>query len=380
MVLPAGVTRAETTQSLRLEAGAEYDSNIHRFEVGEEMGVPIEAAPLGRIGARYRLQGRLGGANSVRLHAFAGAKFYGTESGQSENVTIAQADLGYSHTLRSRSAVLGAQGSFYDASHVNPFDAAPTVVPRTFSTAGVEGLVTLFGPGRHRLTASAGLRTFTYDPRPEFDWSGEHYGLVYRTTLWRGDPDSDLDASSIELTAGYRLERRGYRGSAFTKTCPDQEDPELQHCLPGPTALGRSDLLHAAHAEALYAGERIYSARYEIQANDSNSYGQSLVRQRLELKVTTELFSSGVYLTATGTVLLNLFLDPLLLAPDVASQTFISIEDENRNALAVHLARDLAERLSVEARYAIYSSEFATRERRFRRQIAYLGLVYDFEP
>src|SRR5690606_28299935 len=140
---------------------------------------------------------------------------------QSENVTVLQVDAGYNRALPGRGAALGVQGSYYDASRVDPLDVPAVVEPRTFSTVAVEGLVTVGGPGGHRLTGAAGLRRFAYDPQPDLGWSGDHYRLLYQSTLWRGDPGADPGAAAIDLVAGYRLERRGYRGRAYTATCPD---------------------------------------------------------------------------------------------------------------------------------------------------------------
>jgi hypothetical protein len=128
----------------------------------------------------------------------------------------------------------------------------------------------------------------------------------------------------------------------------------------------------------VYTGDRIYAGRYELQVLDSNSYGQSLVRHRLELTVTSEL-AAGVLVTARGVVQYNVFLDAQLVPDDDNAQTFVSIEDENRNALVLHASRELAGGWTAEARYAFYSNEFATEEIRFRRQTGYLGLVYRYE-
>lgn len=334
----AAPARADSRWSLKLESGAEYDTNIHRFPESDDPEQPVEASPLTRLGARYRLRVQPGDGHLFRFDGYAGAKLFTTESGQSENVTILQGDLAYTRGFESRRAALGARASFYDASGYDLFEAPGDIEPRAFTTLLAEGTFTLAGPEEHRLTASAGVRSFEYDPRPGFDWIGDRYGLTYRTTLWRGDPDQEVDAASVDLRAGYRLERRDYDANAFTDSCPEGA-PADERCFT-PTPLSRADLHHTGSAEAVYTGERIYSARYEIRVNDSNSYGHSLVRQRLELKLTTEIAESGFYATATGAVLLNLFLDPLLLARDVQSQTFVSIDDENRNSFSLHLSRD----------------------------------------
>ena len=229
------------------------------------------------------------------------------------------------------------------------------------------------GPDQHHVVAAFGYRDFVYKPDSDFDWRGEHLRIGYRNTVWRGDPETEK-AASIELGASYALGRRGYRGAAFANSCAPGEPIEPQCFMPTDSA--RADLNHTVSVSAAYTGERIYSARYELQANDSNSFGQSLIRQRLELSLTSELFGSGVFATAKVAVLFNHFLDPLLLARDVSAQTFDSIDDENRNSASVHASRALLGRWSAEARYALFTNEFATQERTFRRQTIYAGLIY----
>ena len=222
----------------------------------------------------------------------------------------------------------------------------------------------------------AGYRAFDYKPDPDFDWRGEHIGLIYQSLRWRGDPDRDDDAASIELRAGYRVERRGYGGPARTSACPG-DDIDMPMCV-APTLLERADLNHALAAEAIYTGTRIYSARYELQFNDSNSLAESLIRQRLRLGLTTEL-GRELYLTAEATVLLHVYLDPLLVERDSQTLSYLSIDEENRNSLSVHLARALGPRWAIEGRYAICSNEFTNQDLAFRRQTVYLGAVYRFD-
>jgi hypothetical protein len=144
-----------------------------------------------------------------------------------------------------------------------------------------------------------------------------------------------------------------------------------------PIADRRSDLNHLLVIEGIYTGAHILSLLYAAEIVDSNSYGQASVRHRVEAAVTTEA-PGKIFLTAKAVVRFNRFSDPLLLARDVQSQTFVSIEDENRNSLSLDLARDLGKNWGLEARLAVYSNEFATQDVSFRRQTAYLGALYRF--
>ncbi|HUS63685.1 MAG TPA: hypothetical protein VMZ28_04040, partial [Kofleriaceae bacterium] len=316
---PARAQVAPPDWSLQLEGGGEYDSNIHRLElrdgVDDEQGV--EGAPLARLGARHRVSVRPSRTQRFTLASTGGLKLFSGDSGQSENAAVVSSDGAYEWNVRGRGALLGLHGSFYDASQVELYDPPPGSASgfsgRTFRTAAGEGSAALLGDSGHRVTALVGYRLFHYKPDPIFDWEGEHYALLYQTSIWRGDPAEDDDAASLDLSAGYRVERRSYDASARTASCAD-EDAADPLCSAG-TNIDRADLNHSVAAESIYSGRRIYSARYELTVNDSNSYGESLVRQRLRLGTTMELLTS-LYLTAEATVLLNVYLDPLVVARD----------------------------------------------------------------
>ncbi len=362
-----------TRTTIKLEAGTEYDSNIHRLEVPDGADAEVVAAPLLRAAARAQTAAKVRKRGQVRLAGLVGGKLFLTDAGQSENVGIVSADGRYLHTLPGRSAMLMARGATYDSFDLDRSASSGVDAGRNFAIATGEVGATVLGPRHHRLTLTAGYRDFTYKSDHDFDWAGDHYGLRYRTALWRGDPDVDLDASSIEIDVGYEVGRRHYAGRAFTSNCPEGTDPDPMCIVP--TGLDRIDLVHTARAEVLYTGDRVWTGAYELSLVDSNSFGQSLVRHRIDLGVTTKTWAD-VFLTARATVIVSSFLDPLLLARDVQSQTFISIDDENRNAISVHLARDLGASWTIEARYAIFTNEFATKRLSFRRQIVYVGMTH----
>ncbi len=366
----AGTAAAEEPNwNLTIEGGAEYDSNTHRFEVAEDDAELIEAGPLMRLGARYRGTWRPAKRQALRLGGFAGSKLFLTDAGRGEDVAILAASGQYDIGLSKRRSVLSFRGGYYDALG----DGGG----RTFSSGEGAVALSLVGPSAHRVTAHAGYRRFRYKADDRFDFDGDHYGVRFATTIWRGDTDTaaDEDPTSVDVTAQYRFERRNYTGFAFTNGCADDDAP-MPACFV-PTTLSRVDLNHSAYAEVAYTGARIYSARYELQVNDSNSEGQSLVRHRVEVGVTAEP-AARTLVTAKVVVQYNVFLDPLLLARDVQAQSFITIDDENRNAAIVHATRELTDEWSAEARYALYTNEFATQELSFRRHTAYVGLVFGY--
>ncbi len=368
--------------SLSLEAGSEYDSNPLRLELVGDNELQVTGSPLFRVGARSRVSWRPREGHRLGVRAFAGAKWFTDEPARDENVAILQANARYDVAVARRQALISVRFDNYQA---DGFDlGGGGLDTRTFSSRDGSLAVTLVGPDAHRATAHVGVRVFRYNPDADFDWIGDHYGVDYSTTLWsEEETDIDVDVAlddevgpaSVDIRAGYRLERRDFAGNAFANGCGADPSPAPECFVP--TSLGRADLQHSAYAEVAYTGQRLYSARYEVQVADSNSFGQSLVRHRWEVAVTSELVWD-VYVTARGFVRYNVFLDPLLLARDVQNNTFVSIDDENRNGLVLHATRDIGDDWMAEARYSLYSNEFASRDVSFRRQTAYAGLVYRF--
>jgi len=375
-----GTARADNesrTWKLSLESGAEYDSNLHRVEVLDGEVAGVDAGPLMRAAARYKLSERPDKRSQLRVDLRGGGKLFAVPEGQSENLAVIFADLNYQRRLGTSQAVWGARGNYFDAIDLRPFgDGIRPTSGRSFRTSEIGTFLTLPRDATHRLSLQAGVRDFVYKPDSDYSWRGPLVGLRYASTLWIGDPDSEEDAASIDLRASYQVGLRSYEGAAFRNACAPGNMPTPDCFVP--TEESRADLNHSVIVEGVYTGKQIYSLLYGAEVVDSNSYGQASLRQRVEAGFTSALFAD-VFLTARAIVRLNTFLDPLLLARDLQNQNFVSIEDENRNSLSLHFARDLTRHWGAEARMAVYSNEFATQELRFRRQTAYLGLLYRFE-
>lgn len=261
----------------------------------------------------------------------------------------------------------GARVAYYDVSDADNTDGSDSL-DHAFRTGAGALALTLRTPDDHRLEVSAGGRFFDYKPNRSFDFTGVFLGAQLGRRVRSEDATGEL-----AYAGGYTLSERAYDGPALANDCGEGE-PIVPSCLEV-TSLGRADLFHAFFAEITWTRAFILGARYELQVNDSNSFGQSLIRHRLELSGTTELFAD-IFLNAQVVLIVNQFLDALLLAGDVG--TFITIEDEARNAVILHLTRDLGPRLAVELRAALYTNPFADANLEYRRMTLYFGFVYDF--
>lgn len=340
-----------------VEAGAELDSNVQRIEVDPESGADPIAAPAGRAGAKFAGTGErdwgrwtVGGQGLARV--------VGHPQDLGENVGVVAGEGRWDRGAGQGTARVGVRASYYDVLPLLGGGAA-----RAFAIGGADGLVILGGSGGERFALSAGYRDFRYKPDDDFDWRGLAVGLRFVTPLGRG----------LDLSAGYRLERRGFRGLAFTSGCGPM-DPIGPTCFV-PTSIQRADLHQVAEAEIVYTGDVVAGGGYQLTYNDSSSYGQSLVRHRLSASLTAKL-PRRVFATAIATLQLDQYLDPLVLAADVSNQTFTSIEEENRSALSVRLSRRLGGKWAAEARWAFYADSLSQDDLEFRRQLVYGGVTW----
>ena len=364
MVLALGSpARADRPKvKLQLEAGSEADTNVHRTTTG---GVP---AAGGRLTTRFGL-GWKRDRHTLVLDAVAAARtFFAPAEASEEDVLVLSGDARYDVAVGPadgpRPLALGARLSYYDAIE-RPTSDAGRDLDHDFRTFAGAGAMTLLTDGGARVVATAGYRVFTYKPNRAFDFAGETAGLSFTHPFPLGKDDQD----SLEVTLSYAAARRRYQSAAIANVCAD--DAALAATCLMTTDRLRSDLFHAAGIEASYLGSRIYTVRYQLHLNDSTSFGQSLLRNRLELAITSEVVWD-IVVTAKAVLQWHHFLDPVLLSGDIG--TFLTIEDESRNAFVLHAVREFGD-LTLEARYAFYANELGG-DLPFRRHTLYLGLVY----
>jgi hypothetical protein len=373
VLLPAAAAAGKLETRLQLEVGSELDSNPHR-EPSEAGNAPVPAA-VGRGGIRFSLGWRPAPRRVLSLSAVAAAKKFvgldGTGGAAEEDVAVVALDGRFDAGLAGRPLALGVRVGYYDALERDTGTAGAG--DHDFRTGHLTGVLVVRGDDDHRVTLSLGVRGFEYKPDARFDFFGEQAGLGWRKSFTSSGGDGVEDGASWDLGVEYGFARRVYDDEARVNGCAP--DAELEAGCLVSSDLGRVDLVHSAAVELGYAGERLYGVRYELSATLSNSFGQSLVRHRLELTATTETWWS-VFVTARLVVQVNQFLDPLLLSRDIGLYT---IEDENRNSLGLHATRDVGSSWAIEARLTLATNEFATEELRYRRATVYGGLVWRSE-
>lgn len=341
--------------AIRMESGAEADSNVARVEDEKRI-----AAGAGRLGARIDHTGHLlGGAYVVDASGLA--RLVTSSETRDENVMLYVGELRWLYPIGARSLAAGVHLTAADS-----FGALGGTGARTFRNLGGDALLVLGHGEEHHLTLGLGGRDFWYKPDRMFSWRGPVANARLDAMLWQ-TPDR---TRSLELGATLGFEARSYMSTALAGCSPD---PSIDPGCTIETPLRRRDRYQRAGLELTWTGGLVATGGYQLTVIDSNSYGQSLIRQRMVATVTMELFG-GLFATTTATLQLDQFPDDILI-DDLQHQELTSLEDENRSSLQILLTRKLSAAWSIEARGAVWR-DLGRDAASFRRELIYAGVFY----
>jgi hypothetical protein len=355
--------RADSARhDLRVELGAEYDSNPDRAEHIANFASALPQAgpsPLARLVAAGNWSSAIGERGALALSgAVAGKRFF-DQAARGDDVLIAQAGANGTVRLASRT-ILGMAGSYYDAFQRGPVDR------RDFRSLA-PGLRIEQGFARNaQLTLSGGYRWLTFKSDENFSFAGPTAALtarqVFPGNLERGEAD-------WEWTAGASLEWRSFAGLACTNAGCTAESSSPPH---------RLDRFWVGHIELTRTATFLLGAGAALHLNQSNSQGEGLVRGVFHLRTVVPL-PWALSLSSRADLVATHYWNSLLLAQDQNAGTpLVSIEDENRSTLRVELSRSLGQGFEVGARYVVTSSFPSRGSVDYRRQTALLYLaVFD---
>jgi hypothetical protein len=146
------------------------------------------------------------------------------------------------------------------------------------------------------------------------------------------------------------------------------------------TPVQRADTFIVGHLDLTRVGAFLAGAGYALHVNRSNSYGESLTRHVVTLRLATSL-PLGCYLAARAELIFAHYLEPVAIGRVSTTGRLLSIDDENRSSLRVDLSRALAQRWLLLARYTIYANEIGVSSAvaRYHRQTALLSIAFTFE-
>jgi hypothetical protein len=359
--------------ALRLELGPEYDTNANRAEVVS--GAANVDQPTASFLVRTTARGALAwqsGRNLLRLSGGLGGKVFFNPDVQDQDVLVGQLTL----DERVRAAPwldVGVGADYYDAGQLDVLPPCWPLCPkrhRDFRT-GSTALRIAFLDGPGDLTLLGGYRGFVYKPDEDFDFDAAFAQVQANARLRTGPADRETEWT---LSAGYQIEKRWFSvGETYARTCYPGPPIKLE-CLA--RAGAREDRWQEAQVELSYLRAVLISTGYAVQLNQSSSFGQSLLRHIFTAKLGFRL-PWQIYTTLKAQLLVTTYLDPVLLNQTINSQTFVSIDEENRNALLVDLERPVGRTgLAVVARYSLYTNELSSSAVSFLRQVIYLGVTY----
>jgi hypothetical protein len=112
-----------------------------------------------------------------------------------------------------------------------------------------------------------------------------------------------------------------------------------------------------------------------LHINQSNSYGESLVRGHLHVRAVIPL-PWELSLSVRGELVATRYADPLTFLQPVVGQPSASIEDESRSTFRVDLARLFEDHFEIGARYVIYTSAPSAGPVEYRRQTLLLYFAF----
>ena len=346
------------------EGGAELDSNVQRVETGPGLPTSTVATGLVRFGARVEHKGSIaGGASALSLSDLTRVVSDGDVS--VENVTVLAGNARWLRQIAERPVLLGVAATAVDA-----LPLSDEVGARTFRNLGADALLVLRGSEERALLLGVGVRDFVYKPEHAFDWRGPVANARLELVLWQ--PASKT--KSLELVTSLGFEARTFDDVALVNDCAPSA-PTDPRCT-ATTDLARRDRYQRLGVELTWVGRQVAAIGYQLVVIDSNSFGQSLARHRINVSGTVAL-GSKFYGTLLAILQLDQYLDGLVVRRDLQSQEFTNVEDENRSSVQLRLARSIATDWSIEARAAIWrnvSSNSMTLD--FQRELVYLGLVY----
>lgn len=361
VLLPAPASASPTT--VTLEGGAEVDDNVQRVETGPGLDTTRIAAPVARLGARFDRRGRaFGGQLAVSAGGLARVIVHPDTA--VENAALLVGDARWLRRVGARPVLAGVGLTAADAVALTD-----DVGARTFRTLGADGLLVLRGGEDRTLTLAAGGRSFTFKPLRDFDWIAPSLNARLDLILWQAAGGT----RSVELAATLGFEARAYASNALANICVEDAPPSTD-CFAG-TSLRRRDRFQRAGVELTWVGRAVAAAGYQLTVVDSNSFGQSLVRHRVNVSATLPL-PAGVIGTALATLQLDTYLDGQLIRRDLQQLLFTTLDDENRSSLQLRLARPVSEAWSVETRGAVWRDFGGSMDTSFARALLYGGLVY----
>ncbi|HEY0712551.1 MAG TPA: hypothetical protein VGF45_07750 [Polyangia bacterium] len=336
---------------LRLEAGAEYDSNPTRRETVAGGEAPIFVpSPAARVAVAGDVDQRLGERFQLAFAGGVAARRLIDPAAQPEDLVVSDGHLSLS--LLGERSTLSAVGSAYDV--VQRADSLLEARDFRSLSAGARGILQ---HGQNRFFVAAGWRWFAFKPDDTFDFAGPTGTLGYRRT-----PQFAFDGSAEwEFGAQGSIESRGF----LRRYCPTTS------CDAGGT-LVRQDRFITFETDVTRTADQLFGLGLALQHNDSVRFGETLSRLLAHARLVW-LLPWELSLAARAELVATRYSDSVPVGHDSQSGAFITIEEEGRSSLRLDLSRPVGRRFEAGVRYTFYTQIPVGGTVRFSR---HLGFVY----
>ena len=310
---PSSAQQDNAQLSGSVRVGMEYDDNPLRLQTNDprlQSDDPrldfLHDQPdvLARYFARLDSIHPVGERGQASFRVRHGGKFYRRTA--EADAMLTQLLVGYRHALAHDTSFL------FDA---DIKDRTERMSRLDYNRGGVR-LGVGFSPDKWRLSARAGWRYFAYKPAPALGSQGPQFDGYVRRYF----------SESFAGEGSYSLARRQF------------DD-------------GRSDTFHVGRLGVVYRSDFFVDVMYVLSVNRSTLDSQDLTRHGVELTVNAPLFEE-FYGTS------KLQLQRTAVADQSNPDAFFFVDEENRNAVVLSLARPFADGWEIEGRWSMYLEEF----------------------
>lgn len=198
------------------------------------------------------------------------------------------------------------------------------------------------------------------------------YVQAHRFLYWPA-LDWSYGAGEVGFTSRYRFNRQhallAFAELGQRRYASALRLPPLSLFAPAPGR--REDSAWNVGASYLFRGPVNASLGYTFQGQDSNSFGETVLRHRLQATLGLRL-PAQFTLLAQGTLGLNRYPDRVFLSPDLV----LLEDDEAQNALSLRLVRPVSAHWDVELSYGLYAAQLPKNQLSYLRQVLALGLTW----
>jgi hypothetical protein len=339
----------ELRYGLRLEGGGEYDSNPGRREQVEGTATPTEvtAATALRLVSALDLALLTGGGHLFSVAVEGAGKRYLDPVVQDEDLLVIDGRFAADFALDQRNR-LALQVAHYDA-----LQRAQTLPEARDFRSTSPSLRLDHRRDRARFSGGAGWRWFVFKPERSFDFQAPTAFLSYWQSV---SPPLEEPGAEWDWRVTASFEGRRFRSDRCVAGAA---------CPPTVPADQRMDRFFAATAEVNRTGDVLVGAGLAGQLNDSNSYGESLLRGAVFLRGVL-LLPWQLSLAARAELVATRYADAVQVGRDPAG-AFLSIEEEGRTTLRLELMRPLGTHAEAGLRYSFWTTALGTETVSYKR-------------